>query len=126
MSELILSLLLTCGPAIVSGIVLARALKTRLTSEIQPVALGALTGVLMVALCAAIAFLRGAFRSEPTPPPWQDPEPLSLAMQVILAPVGAALTIVAGMRGASKWMIISLLLSMAVLFVVGVLASASV
>ena len=65
---------------------------------------------------------------KPSPylPPWKDPETLDLALLFLLAPLGIVSTVVAGLRGASKWVVVPLVVALVVLFLVGLLEGVSV
>ena len=59
-------------------------------------------------------------------PPWQDPEILQLGFLFLLAPMGMILGVVAGVRGAPKWLIGIVELASLPLFVVGIMAGSAV
>jgi hypothetical protein len=59
-------------------------------------------------------------------PPWQDPEILQLGLLSLLAPIGMILGVVAGVRGAPKWLIGIVELASLPLFVVGIMAGSAV
>ncbi len=69
------------------------------------------------------------FSLHPTPsslPPWKDPETLDFGLLFLSAPLGIVAGIVAGLRGAQKWLIAMLMLASVSLFLLGLLASAAV
>jgi hypothetical protein len=59
-------------------------------------------------------------------PPWQDPEILQLGLLFLLAPIGMILGVVAGVRGAPKWLIGVVEIASLPLFVVGLMAAITV
>jgi hypothetical protein len=59
-------------------------------------------------------------------PPWQVPEILQLSFLFLLAPVGMILGVVAGFRGAPKWLIGIVEVASLPLFVVGIMAGSAV
>jgi hypothetical protein len=79
------------------------------------------------ATLAAAAFLYYEFRP-PSHflPPWQDPEILQLGLLFLLAPIGMILGVVAGVRGAPKWLICIVEIASVPLLVVGLMAGAAV
>jgi len=126
MTDLVWPILLTCAPAIVSACAFAKARKEAKAGQLQQPASVMLTIVFAIALYPAIVLLYGVLKSKPDLPPWEDPTTLSLGMLFLLAPVGIALTVVAGKNGASNWVVIPQCLVMTLLFLVGLLAAASV
>jgi hypothetical protein len=81
----------------------------------------------LIAVYAAYTFVHYTLKPPlGSPPPWQDPETLDLAMLFFLAPVGLIFTVIAGKRGASKWVVGPLVVALLILFVVGLLEGASV
>lgn len=116
---------LTCGPLVVTI-----AAWTRLYQQHQKrhalgwVALGMLT---LNASFAAATFLYYEFRP-PSHflPAWQDPEILQLGFLFLLAPVGMIPGVVAGVRGAPKWLICVVEIASLPLLAVGLMASAAV
>jgi hypothetical protein len=59
-------------------------------------------------------------------PPWQDPLILRLGLLFLLAPIGMILGVVAGVRGAPKWLICVMEIASVPLLVVGLMAGAAV
>jgi hypothetical protein len=59
-------------------------------------------------------------------PPWQDPEILQLGLLFLLAPIGMILGVVAGVRGAPKWLIGIVEVASLPLFIVGIMAGSEV
>jgi hypothetical protein len=59
-------------------------------------------------------------------PPWQDPEILQLGLLFLLAPIGMILGVVAGVRGAPKWLIGIVEVASLPLFIVGIMAGSAV
>ena len=80
----------------------------------------------LITAYAAYIFLRYTVKPSPFLPPWKDPETLDLGMLFLLAPIGLVSTGIAGMRGASRWIVIPLVVALFVLFFVGVLEGISV
>lgn len=58
-------------------------------------------------------------------PPWQNPEILQLSLLFLLAPIGMILGLVAGVRGAPKWLIGIVEIASLPLFVVGIMAGSA-
>jgi len=77
------------------------------------------------ATLACGTFLYYEFRPSPLPP-WQDPEILNLALLFLLAPIAMILGVVAGLRGAPKWLVGAVEIASLPLFIVGVMASIAV
>lgn len=127
MKTLIVPLFLVCGPLFLSSAALLDTFIRYRKEQIRSVPLYMVGGTWVVALYAAYVFLRYTVFPPPgSPPPWNDPETLDLAMLFFLAPIGFAMTVVAGNRGASRQTVIALLLAMFVLFVVGMMEVISV
>jgi len=82
--------------------------------------------VFLITAYAAYAFLRYTGRPHPYLPPWKDSATLGLAPLFFVAPVGMALSVFAGIGGASRRVVVPLLLAMLSLFLVGVLEGMSV
>jgi hypothetical protein len=59
-------------------------------------------------------------------PPWQDREILLFGLLGLLAPIGMIVGLVAGVRGAPKWLIGTVEVASLPLFVVGVMAGITV
>jgi hypothetical protein len=84
-------------------------------------------GVELITVYAAYTFVHYTLKPAPnSPPPWQDPETLDLAMLFFLAPVGFIFAVIAGQRGASKWVVAPLIAALLILFAVGLLEGISV
>jgi hypothetical protein len=126
MRSLLLPLLIICGPAIASTIALLRAVKEYRSGKLRAFPLCAVAGAWLITAYAPYVFLRHVMKSSPYLPPWEDPETLHLAMLLFLAPVGLGATAVAGLCGASRWVILPLAASLLLLFLVGCLEAASV
>ena len=119
--------LLTCGPAVLSAFASVRALREYRSSRIRRSVLWAVGSGVLITAYAAYTFVHYTLKPPPnSPPPWQDPETLDLAMLFFLAPVGLIFTVVAGARGASKWVVAPLIVALLVLFFVGLIAGVSV
>jgi hypothetical protein len=126
MRSLLLPLLIICGPAVASTIALLRAVKEYRSGKLRAFPLCAVVAAWLITAYAPYVFLRYGVKSSSYLPPWKDPETLYLAMLFVLAPVGLGATAIAGLRGASRWVILPLVASLLVLFLVGCLESASV
>ena len=119
--------LLTCGPAALSAFAYLRALREYRSARIRRSVLWAVGGVVLITAYAAYTFVHYTLKPPPnSPPPWEDPETLDLAMLFFLAPVGLVFAVIAGVRGASKWVVAPLVVALLVLFVVGLLEGNSV
>jgi len=59
-------------------------------------------------------------------PPWKDPETLDLALFGLFAPLGLVTAFVAAVRGASKWVVLPLLVALSILTLVGFMEAMSV
>jgi hypothetical protein len=78
------------------------------------------------ALLAVGEFLRLWLRPHSNLPPWQDPQILSLAMLILLAPIGVIVALLAIPRGAPRWLVGVVAIASALLVAVGFLASGEV
>jgi hypothetical protein len=119
-------LLLTCGPAVLSTFALLKSLRDYKRGEIRTIPLGMIFGAWLITAYAAYIFVLYTVRPSPNLPPWKDPETLDLGLLFLLAPLGFVFTILARLRGASKWVVVPLAVGLLVLFVVGLLEGASV
>jgi hypothetical protein len=119
-------LILTCGPAVLSTFALVRTLREYKSGQVRTFPLWAVGGAWLVTAYAAYIFLRYTVKPHPFLPPWKDSETLGLAMLFFLAPIGLVSAVVAGIRGASRWVVVSLVIGLLVLFLVGLLEGASV
>jgi hypothetical protein len=126
MHPILIPLLLTCGPATLSSLAVVRTVKEYRGGQLRMLPLTAVGGAWLITAYAAYTFLRYTVSPSPDLPPWKDPETLDLALLFLLAPVGLAFTVIAGRRGASKWVVIPLVVALMVLFLVGLLEGASV
>jgi hypothetical protein len=126
MQLLAVPLLLTTGPAALSTFALVRALKDYRGGKLRSLPLWAVVAAWLVAAYAACVFLYYTVKPSPDLPPWKDPETLDLGLLFLLAPIGAVSTVVAGVRGASRWIVIPLAAAMVTLLLVGLLEGASV
>lgn len=127
MSARFLLYILTCGPLIIA---LAAWVKLFYSPQNQRHAL-ALLALGIASANAALAcstFLYYEFRPSAhfLPPPWQDPEILQLGLLFLLAPVAMIFGIVAGVRGAPKWVVVVVEIVSLPLFVLGVMAGSAV
>ena|SRR5277367_1416712 len=128
MKELFVPLLLTCGPAVLSTAALAETFSRYRKEQLRASPMLMVAGAWLVTAYAAYVFLRYTLMPPAgSPPPWQDPETLDLAMLFFLAPVGLGLTVAAGMGGgASRWAVIALVIALFILFAVGMMEGISV
>jgi hypothetical protein len=126
MRLLLVPLLLSCGPAVLSTFAVFRTLKEYGSGQIRAFPLWAVGGAWLITAYAAYIFLRYSLKPSPLLPPWKDPETLYLAMLFFLAPIGLVATVIAGLRGASRWVVVPLVAALLVLFLVGLLEGASV
>lgn len=126
MSSRIILYILTCGPLLLT---LAAWMKLYWAPRHQRHAL-ALLALGIVSANAALAcgtFLYYELRpSSNFLPPWQDPEILHLGLLFLLAPIGMILGLVAGARGAPKWLIGIVEIASLPLDVVGIMAGSAV
>jgi hypothetical protein len=126
MRLLVVPLLLTCGPAVLSTFALVRTLKEYKRGQLRSLPLWAVGGAWLITTYAAYIFLYYTVKPSPDLPPWKDPETLDLGLLFLLAPIGLALTVIAGVRGASRWAVVPLVAALLVLFLVGLLEGVSV
>jgi len=126
MLEFLMPILLTCGPFAFSTFSLIDGIRSYQKGRLGLLPLFAIGCAWLVAAYSAGVFLYYTFRPGPFLPPWKDPKTLDLGLLFLLAPIGIAATVFAGQRGASRWVILTLLGAMLVLLFVGLLAAASV
>jgi hypothetical protein len=126
MELLVVPLLLTCGPAVLSTFSVVKTMQDYRGGHVRASPLWAIGGAWLVAVYAAAVFLYYTVRPSPNLPPWKDPETLDLALLFVLAPVGLIAGALAAFRGASRWAVIPLVAALLVLFFVGLLEGASV
>jgi hypothetical protein len=126
MRLLIVPLLLTCGPAVLSTFALVRTLRDYRRGQLRAVPLCAVGIAWSVTAYAGCIFLYYTVRASPDLPPWKDPETLDLGLLFLLAPFGIVSAVIAGVRGASRWSVISLVAALLLLFVEGLLEAGSV
>jgi hypothetical protein len=124
--RLILSMF-TCGPL---ALILAAWLKLYCARQRQwphALALVALGIVSANAALAASTFLYYELRPPShLLPPWEDQGILQLGLLFLLAPIGMVVGVVAGVRGAPKWLICIVEIASLPLLVVGLMAGAAV
>jgi hypothetical protein len=108
MRLLIVPLVLTCGPALLSTFALVRTLKDYRGGRIGPFPACAVVGAWLVTAYAAYVFLRYTVKPSPDLPPWKDSKTLELGLLFLLAPLGLISTIAAGVRGSSRWVVVPL------------------
>ena len=118
--------LLTCGPFVFSTFALARGLRAYKTGQLRAFPLWMAGTAWLITAYAAYTFVRYTLAPAPNLPPWKDPQTLNLALLFLLAPIGVVATVISGVRGATRWVVLPLLAAMLVLFFVGVLESSSV
>jgi hypothetical protein len=123
---LIVPLFLTCGPAVFATFAVVDALKGYKSGKLRAFPVGCVGGAWLITFYAAYIFLRYTLKPSPDLPPWKDPETLDLGLLFLLAPIGLVLTMIAGLRGASRWAVVPLVAALLVLFLVGILEGASV
>jgi|ERR1700733_225453 len=126
MRLLLVPLFLVCGPAALSTFALVRALKEYRGGQLRAFPLWLVGGAWLISAYAALIFLRYTVKPSPYLPPWKDPETLYLALLFLLAPIGLIAGVIAGLRGASRWVVIPLVAALVVLSLVGFLEAASV
>jgi hypothetical protein len=126
MQFLVVPLLLTCGPALLSTFSVVKTMKDYRRGQLRGLPLLAVGGAWLVAAYAAFVFLYYTVKPSPDLPPWKDPQTLDLSLLFLLAPIGLVATVFAGLRGASRWAVFSLAAALLVLFFVGLLEGASV
>jgi hypothetical protein len=118
--------ILTCGPAVITLAAWMR-LYWAPRNQRHSLALLALGFASANAALACGTVLYYEFRpSSHFLPPWQDREILNLGLLFLLAPIAMILGVVAGVRGAPKWLIGIVEIASLPLFVVGVMAGISV
>jgi len=118
--------LLTCGPFVLTFAAWIRVYRARQQAWPRPIALAALGITTANAALGASEYLRLQFRTAVWLPPWEDPQILSLGMLFLLAPIGMIVGLIAGARGAPKWLICIVEIASVPLLVVGLMASATV
>jgi hypothetical protein len=118
---------LTCGPLVLTLIAWVKLYWERQREPSHALALLALGMTSANAALAAATFLYYQLRTASHfLPPWQDPEILQLALLFLLAPIGMVLGVVAGIRGAPKWLIVVVETASVPLLMVGLMAGISV
>ncbi|HEY4358776.1 MAG TPA: hypothetical protein VGN16_23715 [Acidobacteriaceae bacterium] len=119
-------LLLTCSPFVLASWSCASLFRQRRSGRRQAFTLWAVGAVMLFAGYSACVFHYYSLKPTAYLPPWEDPETLYLALLFLLGPLGFVLTVIAGVRGASKWTVIPLLAASMILFLAGVLEGISV
>jgi hypothetical protein len=117
----------TCGPLVLTLFAWTKLYWARERQWPDAVALVALGIVSANAALAAGTFLY--YQLKPSPfwrPAWEDPQILTLGLLFLLAPVGMILGVVAGIRGAPKWLVCVVEVASVPLLVVGLMAGAAV
>jgi hypothetical protein len=119
--------MLTCGPLLLTAMAWVKLYWERQRQPPHALALAALGMVSANAVLAAATFLY--YESRPSAhflPPWQDPEVLQLGLLFLLAPISMILGVVAGVRGAPKWLIVVVEIASVPLVMVGFMAGVTV
>ena len=118
---------LTCGPLVLTGAAWMKLYFAR-QRQMQPVlALVALGIVSANAAMAAGTFLYYELRPlSHFVPPWQDPEILQLGLLFVLAPIGMVFGLIAGARGAPRWIFWIVEIASLPLLVIGFMAGVAV
>jgi len=127
MTRQVIPYMLTCGPFVLALGAWMKLYWARRGKWPNALALLALGFVTANAALAAGTFLYYEFRP-PSHflPPWQDPEILQLALLFLLAPIAMILGVVAGVRGAPKWLVCIVEIASVPLLLLGVMASNAV
>ena len=118
--------LLTFGPLALTIYGWVRFLSAR-EQDRKTSALFALGVTTLNALISSVIVLYYAIH--PTPanvPPWEDRQVLDLALQLLFAPIGMALGVVAAIRGAPKWIVAIVEGASAPLLIIGFFATCAV
>jgi hypothetical protein len=118
--------LLTCSPTLISGLALGRVLWEYKSGRAKPSAVVAVCGALLIAASAAFIYIYYERKPPSHLPPWKDPETLDLALFGLFAPLGLVTAFVAAVRGASKWVVLPLLVALSILTLVGFMEALSV
>lgn len=126
MRLLVVPFVLTCGPTVLSTFALVKAFNDYRKGQLRPLPMWAVGGAWLITVYAAYIFVYYTMKPSPDLPPWKDPETLDLALLFLLAPIGLVSTVIAGVRGVSKWTVVPLVAALLVLFFVGLLEGASV
>lgn len=116
--------LFTCGPLVLMLCALAKLARTRQWP--RPIAIAALVIATANALFASYNFLYYHFRPSPYSPPWKDSQILNFGLLFLLAPIAMIVSCFAAARGTPKWLIYVVWIASVPLFLIGLLASASV
>jgi hypothetical protein len=124
MTHSLIPYLLTCGPFVLMLAAWIRLFWTRQWP--RPIALIALGIASANATFAAHTFLYYHLKPSPWLPPWQDPEVLNLALLFFLAPISIVVGLIAGGRGAPKWLVWAVQIASVPLFLIGILACVAV
>jgi hypothetical protein len=118
--------LLTCSPTLISGLALGRALWEYKSGRAKPSAVIAVCGALLIAASAAFIYIYYELKPPSHLPPWKDPETLDLGSFGLFAPLGLITAFVAAVRGASKWVVLPVLVALSILTLVGFMEAMSV
>lgn len=117
--------LFTCGPLVFTFAAWTKLYRARQRGWPPLIGLVALSIVSANTIFAASSFFY--YRSRPSSlPPWQDPEILTLALLFFLAPIGMIIGFIAAAHGTQKWLIWLMEIASVPLFLVGLLACATV
>jgi hypothetical protein len=118
--------LLTCSPTLISGLALGRVLWEYKSGRAKPSAVIAVCGALLIAASAAFIYIYYELKPPSHLPPWKDPETLDLGSFGLFAPLGLITAFVAAVRGASKWVVLPVLVALSILTLVGFTEAMSV
>jgi hypothetical protein len=124
MTEWIVPALLTCVPFLLTIYAWMRICKTRPLPG--SIGLAALVIATVNTTIAVAAFLILKFESLPYPPPWKDTGTLTLALLILLAPIGMGFGLLAGVGGSPKWLVVTVEIAQVPLAIVGFFACLAV
>jgi hypothetical protein len=86
----------------------------------------AVCGALLIAASAAFIYIYYELKPPSHLPPWKDSETLDLGSFGLFAPLGLIIAFVAAVRGASKWVVLPVLVALSILTLVGFMEAMSV
>ena len=116
----------TCGPALLmfaAWFPILRQVKRQSPTLLGVIALAVATANAVLAACTVLYY---EARPAPYLPPWKDPEIMDLGLLFLSAPIGIALAMGAGSRGAPKWLVWTVGLGSVPLMIIGFLAVGAV
>jgi hypothetical protein len=126
MDSHLVPVLLTCTPTLISGLALGRVLWEYKSGKARPSAVLAVCGALLIAASAAFIYIYYELKPPSHLPPWKDPQTLGLGCFALFAPLGLVTAFVAAVRGASKWVVLPVLVALSILTIVGFMEAMSV